>query len=551
MSEMTIDEADRDAAVGGGELIPVSDAGSPKSVSIAQIKDYALTQIAALSAASGISIDDDSVYILRGGVATRVVASTLAAAIMNEAFGRAAVASPNGNEVLAVKDSTLRKTITFTALKEWLEANMTVTPDLTLSDAANAGTLGDSDVTLVVQAAAGKKVALGTLKDYVLGKLAAFITAQTAAQSVSSSDVIYLLQGGNMRKATVAQLMAGAGGGDVKGPSTTTENKIPQWDSVQKKLKDGLEIVSTLNSASDNPSDNPPTDTQVPTAAAVRTAIDAAGQATNFVKKTGDESVAGTKTFTSSPLVPNILDGNNAIVTDDNSQKSASTAWVTAKLAAWWTTIKAAAQTISGVWTFSASPSVPAPTNDGDAANKKYVTDNAMFLTGDQAVAGVKTFSSSPVVPTVEDSSDSSTKAASTGFVQAVVQAFGASLRIVPKTATGGKFRLDDHAINTLTLEAGDNGYVLVEPPTKVEGIARSTVFALTVTGTGSVSFSFGYESEEEEDTVMGESATTFTLEAGTQVFYFDEYGTNNFFVRRRTFSATSVDDMFSGNISE
>ena len=43
-------------------------------------------------------------YILRGGVMTRVSAATLAAAIFNEAFGRAAVAAPNGNEVLAVKD---------------------------------------------------------------------------------------------------------------------------------------------------------------------------------------------------------------------------------------------------------------------------------------------------------------------------------------------------------------------------------------------------------------------------------------------------------------
>jgi hypothetical protein len=42
---------------------------------------------------------------------------------------------------------------------------------------------------------------------------------------------------------------------------------------------------------------------------------------------------------------------------------------------------------------------VGAPSANNDAATKKYVDDNAVFLTGNQSVAGVKTFSSSPIVP--------------------------------------------------------------------------------------------------------------------------------------------------------
>ena len=266
---LAIDDADRDSSVGGGELIPVSDAGSPKSVSVAQVKDYVLAQIAALAAASGVTIDDDAVYILRGGVLTRVSAATLAAAIFNEAFGRAAVAAPNGNEVLAVKDSAARKTITLASLKTWLAANMTVTPDLTLSTASNAGTLGDSDLALVVQAAAGKKVTLATLKDYVLGKLAAFVTAATAVQNVTSSDVIYLVQGGNTRKATVAQLMAGIGAGDVIAPTTHTAGNIPAWDDTAKKLTTGYGVASTIASTGASAS-------KIPTEAAVRNAINEA-----------------------------------------------------------------------------------------------------------------------------------------------------------------------------------------------------------------------------------------------------------------------------------
>lgn len=275
---LSIDDATPDTSVGGGEMIPVSDAGIPKCMTVAQVKDYVLARIAALTAAGSASVSSDSVFILQGGVLKPVSASVLAAAIMNEAFGRAAVVGPNGNEVLAIKDSTERKTITFAALKAWLEDNITVTPDLTLADASNAGTLGDSDLALVVQAAAGKKVTLATLKDYVLGKLAAFVTAATAAQSVSSSDVIYLVQGGNMRKATIEQLMSAAGGGDVIAPSTHTAGNIPAWDDTARKLTTGYGVASSISGS--------PSATKLPTEAAVAAALSNVGD----VKKSGTQT---------------------------------------------------------------------------------------------------------------------------------------------------------------------------------------------------------------------------------------------------------------------
>ena len=77
MSDMTIDAATQDTSVGGGELIPVSDAGSPKSVSVSQIKDYVLAQIAVLTAADGVSVNNDSVYILKGGALKPVSAASV------------------------------------------------------------------------------------------------------------------------------------------------------------------------------------------------------------------------------------------------------------------------------------------------------------------------------------------------------------------------------------------------------------------------------------------------------------------------------------------
>lgn len=61
-----------------------------------------------------------------------------------------------------------------------------------------------------------------------------------------------------------------AGSGDVTGPASSTTNHIPQFsDTTGKVLKDGLAVVTTLGS--------PGTDTNIPTEAAVRASIAAAG----------------------------------------------------------------------------------------------------------------------------------------------------------------------------------------------------------------------------------------------------------------------------------
>ena len=54
------------------------------------------------------------------------------------------------------------------------------------------------------------------------------------------------------------------------------------------------------------------------------------------------------------------------------------------------------AQTVAGVKTFSSSPIVPTPANGTDASNKAY-TDTKVDTTTAQTIAGIKTFSAAPV----------------------------------------------------------------------------------------------------------------------------------------------------------
>lgn len=150
------------------------------------------------------------------------------------------------------------------------------------------------------------------------------------------------------------------------------------------------------------------------------------------VKLEGDQSVAGVKTFTDSPLVPTPVAG-------DASTKVANTQFVA-------TAIEAAVanadefvrlrgdQTVNGVKIFDASPQVPtAPEGDNtaNAASTQFVTGaiarahaSAPTLVrtgGDQVIDGKKTFLEAPVVPT-QSYTDSSTRAASTAFVHAALQ---------------------------------------------------------------------------------------------------------------------------------
>ena len=73
-----------------------------------------------------------------------------------------------------------------------------------------------------------------------------------------------------------------------------------------------------------------------------------------FVNKTGNETIAGIKTFSSSPLIPSAITGGQAIRYDQSVKLTGD-------------------ETIAGVKTFASSPIVPTPTTGTQAVSKGYV----------------------------------------------------------------------------------------------------------------------------------------------------------------------------------
>ncbi|EHH2786455.1 hypothetical protein J7Z51_000871 [Campylobacter coli] len=105
----------------------------------------------------------------------------------------------------------------------------------------------------------------------------------------------------------------------------------------------------------------------------------------NKVTKTGDETIAGVKTFSSPIVIPNATANNHATNLGQLNSKVALSG----------------NQTIAGVKTFSVPPvSATNPTANNQVANKSYVDtvgNSKVALSGNQTIAGVKTFSVPPV----------------------------------------------------------------------------------------------------------------------------------------------------------
>lgn len=120
-------------------------------------------------------------------------------------------------------------------------------------------------------------------------------------------------------------------------------------------------------------------------------------------------------------------------------------------------------QTIAGTKTFSVSPIAPTPTS-GDSSTKvattAFVTDaigdlssNAVKTYGDQTISGIKTFNSSPIIPTPSPD-DNTQKGATTAFVKNNIQfamPTGAILPFAGENAPAGFLMCDGTEISRTT----------------------------------------------------------------------------------------------------
>ena len=334
MSDMTIDEATADTQVTGVERLPASDGGNARSVTTAQIRDFVLAALASSDAASSIDLSEDGIYVKQGGATKRLAGTTLAQAVIDYACSLVGIVGPNGNEIFVIDDSGTKKTITLAQVTSYITSNAAGF----FSSLSSADAMASSDKVIVKQGGNVKEGTLGDLAAFALGTFASFIGGCVNVLNVQDTDKVVVVSGGVTKWMTVAQLSsalatgmsvpgsttsgniptwgngtgsalgagysvgtsvraqgtadnntipteaavrAAIGNGNVTGPVSTTENKIPQWDQAAKTLKDGLTLATSVAT--------PGVDSKVPTERAVRLAISAAmeGVGAGDVQKSG------------------------------------------------------------------------------------------------------------------------------------------------------------------------------------------------------------------------------------------------------------------------
>ncbi|EIQ3150603.1 hypothetical protein LU124_001130 [Campylobacter coli] len=162
----------------------------------------------------------------------------------------------------------------------------------------------------------------------------------------------------------------------INGAKTELNSKIDN-----KVTKTGDETIAGIKTFSVPPvsATNPTANNQV----ANKSYVDTVGN--SKVALSGNQTIAGIKTFSSSIVIPNATANNHATNLGQLNGKVAKTG----------------DETIAGVKTFSVPPvSATNPTANNQVANKSYVDtvgNSKVALSGNQTIAGVKTFNAAPV----------------------------------------------------------------------------------------------------------------------------------------------------------
>ena len=246
--------------IGGEEKLPVLDSSTAKHITPDLLVTYVQTKN--ITSAVETPATGDELHGDRSGTQKVFTLDAVSDYAVDRAFTQAAQTTPVavGDDLLIDRAGTQIK-VDIDVLATYVNAAV-----LDLTGLA-AATPGSSDLFLFGSGATPKKITLSNLETKLWTDFATYVAGLSEQTTVNANDRIYILDGGSTAKWVDPVALAtyfNVTDGDVTSPVSTTEDKIPQWDSTNKKLKDGLTLVTTNRTVSGGASD-----TAIPTEQAV------------------------------------------------------------------------------------------------------------------------------------------------------------------------------------------------------------------------------------------------------------------------------------------
>lgn len=218
----------------------------------ARIHSQISTYVAALEAVATPD-DSDKLWVMQGSTAKYITLTTLANSYLAgeidiEDFGwNMSEADPAAaGDMLLMQRGSTRYKLDVDTLSTYLSTGLQDAV-LTFSSLV-AATPNAADLFALDDAGTPKKITLANLETKLWTDFATYVTNLTAVATTSATDKFFVIQSGTPKYVTPTELATyfDVGTGDVLGPTTTTEDKIPQWDATNKTLKDGLTLVTTV-----------------------------------------------------------------------------------------------------------------------------------------------------------------------------------------------------------------------------------------------------------------------------------------------------------------
>jgi hypothetical protein len=249
----------------GTEIFAVSKGAAARSITAANLKDYIIAQIEAISAGTSYT-GSDSVFSLQGGSLVPIDVDEITTFVLAAMWAKTAETSVDDLDLVPLHDGgSTEKVVTVKILSDYIAAEIEAAI-LDVSDVADgSGTIATTDFMLVTQTTTPKRVQISDLSTLIYASLAAHVDGLGDIGTAAGGDKLYMVRAGVASYVTVTELETFISANlSLSGSGTT--NLLAHWSNANTLAATyGVQTAFPIGTESA---------TEIPTSSAVRGEMD-------------------------------------------------------------------------------------------------------------------------------------------------------------------------------------------------------------------------------------------------------------------------------------